>query len=1383
MGFTDTMINLFLKPNPFTSETITYKFDKSDSLNNIIINTLSQAETLPNLPKSNILYEMANYVEVDNILIPKEKWKNYIVEDNSRINMVFLPLGSGGEGDKSIVAAVLGAVVAVIASVASFGVAGAAAGALGTVGANMAGAAVGAAVSIAGGLAINALFPAQAAADTQNEIKVDKDTYTLTGGRNQINPYGAIPVILGKIKVTPYYYRPTFFEAQGSLQYLSSGFIWGYADNGLKIESVKIGDTPITQFTPVKYENIVGTQPSHNDDIYKIQSEVNLELISLDSTDPKGDYVYRTVKNTNNIVINLSFPQGLYSIAANGEKGEGVCSLRIEYRKVGSDKWLSLAGGTIETPKTFIKRIFISKFRDFVGSGGVLGSYYTTYNFDTFYIVLRPIKDEYDKYIRYDILAVSNYNSTDVLLYEYKLNTNKDNLEIIDRRKNTSIFNITNENTHIDTYYFSQKPYQNTVRGTVTSYDIYLSAGSYELPALKISDSKTSLISKTFDFPVESGDYEMRVAKLPNEFTTAQTIINRVVWTSYGATYKEASFKFKYPLATTYLYLQANEKLNGVVDALTGICTSILYDYNYINKRWEIKATNNPASIILYVLTGNPNAKRLKFNSSNNINNNWDSIDKASFERFHDYCRLNNYQYNRYITEAVGVWELVQEIASTARAFVSLESGKWSIIIDEKQDIVKYMITPFNSWGASTTRNLPDIPHALRVSFYNEKNDYVADERIVYADGFNEDNAEDFQAQAVQGITNPDKIYIFAREMLKAAQSRLETHTVYMDIESIVFNLRDRVFFSYDYLQNAIGYGRIEEFIVDVVGENLMLVGIRSNQFYTTDINKSYGIVIRTNNNNSLVTIPIQNLDNSNIIMFVTPIDYDNKKIYYENLYTIGELNNTGSDCIISKIERENDFIAKITLIDYAPAIYDEASKPVPPFDSNINTVRPSIQRPTAPFGSTVNISYIDGRNGTEYFIEYVWNAPLNSPVNIKEYEVQYKFKNLDWYNAGTTTYLFLQMQGAPDSYEAFRVRAVAVNNTVSDWHELRDFKLDGVQLEPDDVKLPINIFVRDNITYIDWQAIFDLRNIEYEIRYGNSWKESQIYKTVSDTEVKITQTGKYFIKAKVQNQNIYSKNAASVKVLEIANAGGEDVIYELISNPDWLGEKLQFELKNGELQTRAAQAIYTIPVNKMLVFNQITQVYLSYNYDINAYKDNDFFAIPDVFASKDIFGTQYIQDFFALPDVFAEKDIFNPRVTGVPYNVQPQIKIFNGKEWTDWQNFTPNFFTGQKFYFRIVCTKEDSNSLLRLLKFNIQGTINKRIEIFNDIKVSADNGAIIKFNKPFNIAPAYQIFITNQEQGDNLEIINLTNELINIKIKNNNIYVERFVNILLQGY
>lgn len=1360
------MINLFLKPNPFTNETITYKFNKSDNLNNIILNTLSQAENLSNLPKKELLYEMANYVEVDNILIPKEKWKNYLVNDDSRINLVFLPLGSGGgeNGDKSVLATLLGAVIAVVAAVATAGVAGAAAGALGKVGANIVGALVGASISVAGGLAINALFPAQAAADTESEIQLDKDTYSLTGGRNQINPYGVIPVVLGKIKVTPYYYRPTFFESEGSLQYLSSGFVWGYADKGLKIENVKIGDTPIEQFAPKKYENHISSLPISDDDTYKIQSEVNLELINLDSTDPKGDYLYRTVKNTNNIVIDISFPQGLYMINANGEKGTGYCKLSICARKVGETEWVEyntdgLVGSEVANnyPPDMSAGYFLDK-------GDKIQ-----------YIYLSPITyDEQGNILYYQILQrdtmPDKYNN--ILLY--KLTITNGNASVEDLREDKTQMNIVK--TEIISNWINQGRY----------YAIYIEGDVYYKKKLKIiENNKTNLINYTFNFPVENGDYELRVGKEPLSTQSQidfnkKTLINRVVWVSYGATYKEYSFNFRYPLATTYLYTQANEKLNGVVDTLTGICTSVLYDYNYISKFWEIRETTNPASIILYVLTGNPNVKRLKFNSNNNINGNWDSIDKLSFERFHDYCRLNKYEYNRYITESISVWELVQQIASTARAFVSLNSGKWSIVIDEKQDLIKYMINPFNSWGASTTRNLPDIPHALRVSFFNEKNDYAADERIVYADGYNEGNAEDFQAQAVEGITNPDKIYIFAREMLKASQSRLETHTVYMDIESLVFNLRDRVLFSYDYLQNAIGYGRIKEILLNESGQ---ILGFISDQYHTTDKEKTYGVVIRTNDNSkNLVTIQIEQLDNDNKIMFINPVSF-NTGIEEMNLYSLGELNNSGNDCIISKIERESDYIAKITLIDYAPAIYDEASKPVPPFDSNINTVRPNIQRPTAPFGSSVNISYVDGRNGTEYFIQYVWNAPLNSLVVIKEYEVQSKLKNLDWDNSVTTQYLFLQMPDAPESYEAFRVRAVGVNNTVSDWHELNNFSLEGIQLQPEDVKLPINIFIKNDETYINWTAIFDLRNIEYVIRYGNSWEESTLFATTENTEIKIAQTGKYFVKAKVKNKELYSKNAASVTVLNVVNGGADYEILSIISEPEWLGEKSQFELKDDELQTREAQAIYTIPKNKILSLNSVTDVYFSYNYDIRAYSDNDFFAIPDVFASSDVFGTQYETDFFAIPDVFAAKDIFNPRVTGVAYNSQPQIQIFDGRQWNDWQNFIPNFYRGQKFNFRIVCTKQDSGSLLRLLKFNITGKVNKRIEIINNIEVNAETGAVIRYNKAFNEPPAYQIFIVNQEQGDNIEIIDLTNEFLKIKIKNNNTYVKRIINILLQGY
>ena len=1364
------MIKALFKPNIFTKECFEYSLDSLEqSLDEIIKDIVSIDQT--GLPKNkDLLYNIANYVEVNNILIPKEKWKDYYLCDGDVVSLVFLPLGSEGGGDKNTLATVLGVVVAVVATVASFG---AAAGvtALGgsAILANLAGAATGAAVSIAGGLAIEALFPAEAAADDTQEIKMDAAQYSISGGRNDLNPYGAIPVVLGKIKVTPYYYRPTFTEAQGSLSYLSSGFIWGYADNGLKIENVKIGDTPIEQYKPIIYENTIDTMPSKNDDNYTIQSSVNLELINLDSTEPKGDYIYRTVKNTNTIVVDLAFPQGLYSIAANGAKGEGVCNLRIEYRLVGTDKWLSLAGGIVNIPTTYIGSMSKTRSRSLVGSGGVVGGWFTQYSGQTFYIVLRPVIDEKGVYIRYDAIKTYNYTSNDVLLYEYIISDDKKTLSVVDRRKNKSIFNIMQKNYNKKVYYFGTPPHQDTVRRTLESWDIYLSQGSYELPALKIVDDKTSLISKTFNFPVGNGDYEMRVAKLPNEFTTAQTMINRVVWVSYGATYKEPSFKYKYPLATTYLYLQANEKLNGVVDTLTGICTSIVNDYNYVTKQWEIRASTNPASLILYVLTGNPNAKRLKFNANNDINDNWDSIDKNSFEKFHDYCRINNYEYNRYITEAMSVWELVQQIASTARAFVSLISGKWAVVIDQKQDMIKAMITPYNSWGASTTKNLPNIPHALRVSFFNETNDYVADERIVYNDGYDENNAEDFQAQNIQGITHPDRIYVYAREMLKASKARVESHTVSMDWESLTLSLRDRVWFSYDYLKNAVGYGRIKEIFLN---DSAQITGFTADQYFTTD-DKTYGVMIRILQ--KVISVEIEQLNNSNRVMFTSPQSI-NTGIEEGCIFSIGELNRMGSDCIVSKIERENDFVAKITLIDYAPEIYDEASKPVPPFESNINTVRPSIQRPTEPFGVALSVSYMEGYTGVEYFVNLTWNAPLNSPVKIKEYEAESKVAGLSWEKEGTTKELFLKMSKAPSSYTGFRVRAVGINDTVSDWVELYDFSLEGTQLHPSDITPPINSVFKNGSLYIDWNGVFDLRPVQYEVRMGRSWAQSSLVEITSETEVKAKYDGIYWIKSKVY-PDLYCKNAISINVVNSHISTGH-LYKEIISEPAWSGEKVNFELVDGELETRAYQGIYTS--HEQVMLNTPSKAYIYTQFDIESYSDQDIYKVEDIYAITDIYARKLERDIYSIADIYAVDDIY-AKGDDVGYDFQPQIQIFLDGEWGEWKNFTPDNYYGQGFNFRLIITKENEDTLIRLLSFKIKVDVEDRTEIHNNIVVEP-SGAEVLFNNPFNEPPAYQVSIVGGEGNETFEIEVFTDKAI-IKLLRNGEYISGKVNLLVMGF
>jgi len=89
----------------------------------------------------------------------------------------------------------------------------------------------------------------------------------------------------------------------------------------------------------------------------------------------------------------------------------------------------------------------------------------------------------------------------------------------------------------------------------------------------------------------------------------------------------------------------------------------------------------------------------------------------------------------------VGAFETCQDIASTARASITIKDGLWSVTADTGEQTLVQHITPRNSWGFSAEKVLFNRPHAFRIKFKNEDNGYDDDERIVYDDGYTSENA------------------------------------------------------------------------------------------------------------------------------------------------------------------------------------------------------------------------------------------------------------------------------------------------------------------------------------------------------------------------------------------------------------------------------------------------------------------------------------------------------------------------------------------------------------------------------------------------------------------------------------------------------------------
>src|SRR5574343_1426141 len=77
------------------------------------------------------------------------------------------------------------------------------------------------------------------------------------------NPYGAIPIVLGRMRFTPPVGATTYVESDGSSSYLRMLLVWGFGP--LQISDIRIADTPSEAFDEVEIETLTGLDDSAED--------------------------------------------------------------------------------------------------------------------------------------------------------------------------------------------------------------------------------------------------------------------------------------------------------------------------------------------------------------------------------------------------------------------------------------------------------------------------------------------------------------------------------------------------------------------------------------------------------------------------------------------------------------------------------------------------------------------------------------------------------------------------------------------------------------------------------------------------------------------------------------------------------------------------------------------------------------------------------------------------------------------------------------------------------------------------------------------------------------------------------------------------------------
>lgn len=185
-------------------------------------------------------------------------------------------------------------------------------------------------IMVVGQMAVNALVPPPKPTSPSG---TEGRWNMLTGNQNNINPYGAIPFVLGEARFFPPHAAMPYTVSVGQDSYQYCLFDLGYLTAGAVVEDIRIGNTPLANFQGVDYQ--VSTSPTiYSSDVSELAVSAGMEI---------NDVVDRTTaQDVDEVVVDIIFPQGLFGIGTNGKDFSLRSYWNIQYRPIGSGVWINL---------------------------------------------------------------------------------------------------------------------------------------------------------------------------------------------------------------------------------------------------------------------------------------------------------------------------------------------------------------------------------------------------------------------------------------------------------------------------------------------------------------------------------------------------------------------------------------------------------------------------------------------------------------------------------------------------------------------------------------------------------------------------------------------------------------------------------------------------------------------------------------------------------------------------------------------------------------------------------------------------------------------------------------------------------------------------------
>ena len=373
--------------------------------------------------------------------------------------------------------------------------------------------------------------------------------------------------------------------------------------------------------------------------------------------------------------------------------------------------------------------------------------------------------------------------------------------------------------------------------------------------------------------------------------------------------------------------IRASEQLQGVLDSFNVVARTIARDWDSSTSRWVWRPTSQPAALLRHVLQ-HPGRERPAADAQ---------IDLERLQYWDGVTRPTKREFNGVIEAKGSLWDALVKIARVGRAVPTLRDLQLSVMIDEPKTVPVRMFTPRNSWGYEGEMTHEETPHAYRIGFVDQTQDWRTEEVVVYDDGFDATTAVRVDKVEWPGIYDRDQAWKEGRFHLAQQRLRREVHRLTTDFEYLACERGDLVALQFDVLAVGICAGRVKS----LTETGSVVADVTLDTAVTMQSDKSYGLRVRRVVDGVMST----QLYRLNTIPGTSPRLWFNSPPATADAPAVGDLVAFGIydretlRVLVRDIEPQQDLSAKLTLIAEGAGVHIAENGPIPPYDPVVTKV------------------------------------------------------------------------------------------------------------------------------------------------------------------------------------------------------------------------------------------------------------------------------------------------------------------------------------------------------------------------------------------------------------------------------------------------------------